>query len=121
VNDRRLELAMGNLLRAGVLLAAAVVTVGGALYLAQHTHSSADYHHFSPAAAATTTVSGILRSARAFESTGLIEFGLLLLIATPVARVILAALGFALERDWLYVVVSLFVLAVLMASLLHAT
>jgi uncharacterized membrane protein len=44
-----------------------------------------------------------------------------LLIATPVARVALAAVGFYLEGDRLYVVVSLTVLAILAYSIMHAT
>ena len=48
------------------------------------------------------------------------QFGLLLLIATPVARVAMAVVGFALERDRLYVVVSLIVLTVLLLSLTRA-
>jgi uncharacterized membrane protein len=42
----------------------------------------------------------------------------LLLIATPIARVIFAAFGFSAEKDWLYLVISLIVLAVLTYSLL---
>jgi uncharacterized membrane protein len=121
VNDRRLERIIGNLLRIGVMLAAGVVTVGGLAYLVQHTDGHADYRHFVAAPTSITTVSGIARSAAAFQSEGIIQLGLLLLIATPVARVVLATAGFALERDWLYVSVSLIVLVVLVASLMRAT
>ena len=51
----------------------------------------------------------------------MIQLGLLLLIATPVARVAMAVIGFHLERDRLYEVVSLIVLAVLAFSLMHAS
>jgi uncharacterized membrane protein len=104
-----------------VLTAAGVVTVGAIVYLLQNMNSRADYRHFLIEPESTTTVSGILRSAAGFRSEGLIQLGLLLLIATPVARVLLAVVGFALERDWLYVTVSIIVLAVLVASLMHAT
>ena len=43
--------------------------------------------------------------------------GLLLLIATPVARVLFSAIAFAIERDGMYVVITLVVLAILMLSL----
>ena len=62
-----------------------------------------------------------MRSAAHLNSEGLMQLGLLLLIATPVARVVMAVVGFALERDRLYVVVSLIVLAILLASLTRAT
>ncbi len=121
MNDRKLEIIIGNLLRTGVLLAAAVVLIGGVVYLVQHPGGRVDYHHFTAGTARLRTVPGIVRSAATFESEGLIQLGLLLLIATPVARVGIAAAGFALERDRLYVAVSLIVLAVLVGSLLRAT
>ena len=43
--------------------------------------------------------------------------GLLLLIATPVARVALSLVAFVLQRDRLYVGITAFVLALLLASL----
>jgi uncharacterized membrane protein len=121
MDDRRLELSIGNLLRIGVSLAAGIVFIGGIVYLVQHTRVHVDYHHFVTPSTSTTTVPGIVHAALALQSEGLIQFGLLLLIATPVARVIFAMGGFALERDWLYVAVSLLVLIVLVASLMHAT
>jgi len=121
MDDRRLEIIIGNLLRVGVLVAAAVVFAGGVAYVVQHPRGRVDYLHFTAGPASMTTVGGIARSAAALQSEGLIQFGLLLLIATPVARVAMAVAGFALERDWLYVAVSLIVLVVLVASLMHAT
>ncbi len=72
---------------------------------------------FAGETAALTSISGVLRGAAAFDSLALMQLGLLVLIATPVARVLFAAFAFALERDWMYVVVSLIVFAVLMATL----
>jgi uncharacterized membrane protein len=121
MDDNRLESMIGQLLRAGVLLAAAVVFVGGALYLVQHHADRVHYKPFVEGSAGVRTLGGIVKSAAHLESEGLIQLGLLLLIATPVARVALAVAGFALERDKLYALVSLIVLAILVFSLLHAT
>lgn len=121
MNDQRLENIIGNLLRAGVLLAAGVVLAGGAAYLAQHHAERVSYQRFAPGGSTLRTVPGIVRGARRLDSEALMQLGLLLLIATPVARVAMAVAGFALERDRLYVVVSLIVLAVLAFSLMHAT
>ncbi len=121
MNDRQLEIMVGILLRTGVLLAAGIVTLGGLLYLAQHHGDPVAYQHFVAGGSDTRTLAGIVKSAAHFDSAAIIQFGLLLLIATPVARVVMAMVGFALERDRLYVVVSLIVLVVLVASLVHAT
>ncbi len=91
------------------------------LYLAQHHADRVNYQTFAAGGPDTRTLDGIVRSAAHFDSLGIIQFGLLLLIATPVARVGLAIAGFALERDRLYTVVSVIVLVILLASLLHAT
>lgn len=121
MNDQRLENIIGQLLRAGVLLAAAVVFAGGVLYLVQNHSQRVDYKTFSAGSENLRTLPGIVKLAAELDSEGLIQFGLLLLIATPVARVIMAIAGFQLERDYMYVVVSLIVLAVLLFSLMHAT
>ena len=120
MDDRRLETIIGNLLRAGVLLAAAIVLLGGVVYLVQHSGDRVSYQHFSAAGDTVQSISGVLKAAARFDSEGLIQLGLLLLIATPVARVALAVVGFALEKDRLYTIVSLIVLAILAFSLLHA-
>jgi uncharacterized membrane protein len=54
------------------------------------------------------------------NSDALIQVGLLVLIATPIARVALAAAGFCMERDRLYAGVSLIVLAILTYGILRA-
>lgn len=116
--DRRLELILGNLLRAGVLLSAAVVFVGACIYLARHIHEPANYRVFRGEPTDFRTIPGVIHSAMHGRGRGLIQLGLLLLIATPIARVSFSVIGFALERDRLYVVFTLIVLAILLFSLL---
>jgi uncharacterized membrane protein len=108
---------IGNLLRAGVILAAAVVLLGGVLYLAQHSSALPDYRVFRGEPADLRGVPGIVKDARALDGRGLIQLGLLVLLATPIARVAFSVLAFALQRDRTYVVVTLIVLAVLLYSL----
>ncbi len=120
MDDRHLEIEMGMLLRIGVLLAAAVVLAGGAFYVVQYHAATISFHSFVEESANLRTVGGIVVSAIHLHSLGLIQLGLLLLIATPVARVAFAVVGFHLERDRMYTVVSLIVLAVLVFSLLRA-
>ncbi|MDE3200009.1 MAG: DUF1634 domain-containing protein [Acidobacteriota bacterium] len=121
MNDQKLEIIIGNLLRAGVLLAAVIVFAGGALYLARDHAHHVDYKNFVAGTSSTRTLPGIVDSAVHLNSMGLMQLGLVLLIATPVARVALAVIGFALERDRMYTVVSLIVLGVLIYSLFSAT
>ncbi|HTY83048.1 MAG TPA: DUF1634 domain-containing protein [Silvibacterium sp.] len=120
LTDQKLEVAIGRMLQVGVMLAATVVLIGGILYLHHETGPRPDYSSFHGVAETLKSPERIAGRAIHGDPQGIIQFGLLLLIATPVARVIFAAAGFLLEKDYLYVCVSLIVLAVLIYSLLHA-
>lgn len=113
----RTERAIGALLRGGLLCSAAIVVAGGALFLARHGAAAPSYGSFRGEPAELRHVSGILAAALAGRGRALIQLGLLLLIATPIARVAFAAVAFALERDRLYTAIALVVLAILLVSL----
>ncbi|HEY4950251.1 MAG TPA: DUF1634 domain-containing protein [Candidatus Acidoferrales bacterium] len=117
VDDKSVEIFLGNLLRWGVLLAALVVFVGGVWFLAESYDVPQNYRTFRGEPAELRAVPQIAHQAMTLRPLGLIQFGLLLLIATPVARVLFSVLGFALERDWMYVVLTLLVLALLVYTL----
>jgi uncharacterized membrane protein len=123
--DERLELTIATLLRIGVFAAALLVTLGGVLAMRHPGAPVPNYTHFQkPGAAqsgthALTSIRTVFHDLADPTGASIIELGLLILIATPIARVIFAALGFARERDSVYVVISLLVLAILLFSLLH--
>jgi uncharacterized membrane protein len=123
LTDQKLELAIGRMLQAGVLLAALVVLIGGGLYLRQSSGASLqrpDYIHFHGESEQLRSPTRIVALAAHGNPEGLIQLGLLLLIATPIVRVIVAGVGFLMERDQMYVWVSIIVLAVLLYSLWHS-
>jgi uncharacterized membrane protein len=116
-SDQKLDEIMGALLRSGVVLAAAIVFVGGVVYLTRHRVPVTDYRVFAGEPAELRTISGIFHEALAFHGRGLIQLGLLVLIATPVARVAFSLLAFLYQRDWTYVFVAVLVLGLLLYSL----
>lgn len=116
-NDTAIEVIIGRLLRTGVLLSAAVVLIGGILYLIEHGTTHPHYKVFSLESAHLRHMPAIFRDAFALHSAGIIQLGLLLLIATPIARVLFSVIAFLVERDLMYVVVTLIVLSVLLFSL----
>ena len=116
--DQQVEQIVGNLLRTGVLLAAAVVLAGGVWFLVEHGAGSFNYHDFNENKwPELHTLRGVVAEVRQLRSRGIIQLGLLLLIATPVARVIFTIFAFVMERDRTYVIVTLIVLTVLLYSL----
>ena len=118
--DQHNDLIMSRLLRIGVLLSAMFVLAGGVLFLLRHSAPVTDYHHFQGEPAEFRTVSGIFHEALAGRGRGLIQLGLLVLIATPIARVAFSLLAFVYQRDWTYVLVTLIVLGLLFYSLFGA-
>ncbi len=110
MTDDRMDQVIGNLLRAGVILAAAVVLAGGVWYLASG-ESPPVYRTFQP------TLRGLHGLAQLRGPEMLMLIGLLILIATPVARVIFAIVAFALEGDRVYVGITGLVLAILLYSI----
>lgn len=115
--DKRVDEIIGLLLRSGVILAAAVVLAGGAFYLIRSGTSPAQYGVFRGEPNDLRHIGGIFRSAKSLQARGIIQLGLLLLIATPVARVAFTVFAFLYERDWTYVIVTLIVLTFLLYSL----
>lgn len=116
--DQRIEIIIGGLLRAGVLLAASVVLIGGVLYLVRHGHETIHYATFHGEPETLKSIPAVAEGIVSNHARAIIQFGLLLLIATPIARVLFAAIGFLFEKDYLYVVLTLIVLAILLYSLL---
>jgi uncharacterized membrane protein len=101
-----------------VTLAASLVLTGGLVFVIRHGLAPANYSVFAGRPADLRHWVDILRAAVSLRGRGIIQLGLLFLIATPVARVAFAAFAFAMERDWLYVGISTIVLVVLLYSLL---
>jgi len=121
MDDARMEIVMGRLLQAGVLLAATVMLAGGAMYLVTRSGQSANYRTFAARPLELRHPSAMLRGIARGDSAAILQLGVLLLVATPICRVIFAVGAFALERDRLYVAISLTVLAVLLFGMLRSS
>jgi uncharacterized membrane protein len=119
-DDTRMESAMGRLLQVGVLLAALVVLAGGAIYLRGHAGEQANYRVFTARPVEVRHPAQLLRGIAGGDASAIVDLGILLLVATPICRVVFALLAFALERDRLYVAISATVLAVLLFGLLRS-
>jgi uncharacterized membrane protein len=115
--DEQFEVVLALVLRAGVAAAAAIEVIGGVVFLLAHGSERLSYHVFHGEPTMLRSVAGIIGGARRFDAGGLVQLGLLVLIATPIARVVFSVLGFVRQRDWLYVGVTLTVLGLLTYSL----
>ena len=115
--DTQVEIIMGRLLQVGVALAASIVLIGGIVFLARHGGEPVDLSHFHGEPERFRSPWGILQATTSLSGRGVIQLGLLLLVATPIARVVFSVYAFAREKDRMYVVFTLIVLATLLISL----
>lgn len=63
------------------------------------------------------SLSNILIQLKQMQASGWLSLGLFILLLTPVARVLMAAISFVYIKDWKYVVISTAVLAAMMVGL----
>ncbi|MDZ8053403.1 MAG: DUF1634 domain-containing protein [Aulosira sp. ZfuVER01] len=117
-SERRFEQFIGNFLRIGVILATSLVLLGGILYLIRHGGEVPNYQFFRGEPTEFRTPDGLKASILSGRNRGLIQLGLLLLIATPVLRVAFSLLAFIRLGDFFYVIVTLIVLFGLAYSLI---
>ncbi len=112
----KMEILIGRLLIVGVVVSSCIVLIGGILFMLKAGGSQPNYSLFKGEPLALTSVGGIFHEVLSFSSRGIMQLGILLLLATPIMRVLLSVLIFIRERDKLYVVVTTIVLAVLIYS-----
>lgn len=108
---RQAELIISYVLRGGVVISAAIILLGVLWFYLQMAitgHPTMGYPH---------SFSGIVRRLAHGEPLALVALGLVILLATPILRVAVSILTFALERDWLYTAITLLVLIILLVSL----
>ncbi len=123
----RMELMISQVLRIGVLLSAAIILTGILLFASRqdtgyariqphHLPDLLAFHQTQGPGYFPTALPEVLAGTRAGKPYAIIGLGMLLLIATPVIRVALSVFFFLAQWDWLYVGITLFVLAVLILS-----
>jgi len=116
--DVDIQHIIGWILRVGVISSMLVVFVGGCLYLYRHGHEQVHYKDFVGIPGFVHSASGIIHGILTWRGRAIIQAGIILLIATPVIRIIFSAIGFVLEKDWLYTGITLLVLAIILTSAL---
>lgn len=112
--------AIGNALRIGVTAACTIAIISGIYYLIMHgSEPIPDYTKFSGEPASYTTLTGILNGVIHLAAKDWIQLGVVVLMLTPIIRVVLSIIDFARQRDWLYVVITAIVLLVIIGNSLE--
>jgi uncharacterized membrane protein len=117
LTEEKMDQFIGSILQAGVLLSGLVVLIGGVLYLIQFGLTPANYSSFSPERTAVRGLSPIFSGTLQLDGRAIIQVGILILVATPVMRVVFSVFAFIVQRDRLYIAITLIVLGILLYAL----
>lgn len=121
IKDKDISQIIGYILRCGVYLSMSVALVGGMLYLYRH-GSETNLFQNRPFVEKDENIVQLFKNTFKGVTSGhgyyIIELGILLLIATPLSRVIFSLFAFKLEGDRLYVLISFIVLLIIITSII---
>ena len=115
--DKEVQIILGTLLRIGVLVSSVIIFLGGILYLTGHSNELVSYTEFKPVPSKFSGITTIFEGLLTFDGLAIIQFGVMLLIFTPIARVVFSIFSFLIERDYMYVAIGAIVLGVIITSL----
>ena len=113
-----MQLLLGRVLRAGTIISVSIVFIGGIIYLYRHGQSVADYSVWNGVPVFIQHAGSLVNGAFDFRGQAIIQIGIILLVATPIMRVIFSTIGFVLEKDYIYTGISILVLLIILASMI---
>lgn len=116
--DADMQSVIGWILRGGVIASMTVVVIGGIIFLWRHGQSIPDFHTFKKVPYFISSSEGVFAGVIHGKGQAIVQLGIMILIATPVMRVIFAVIAFTFEKDRLYTLISLLVLLIILASML---
>ena len=116
--DTDMQLLLGRVLRGGMVVSMSIVFFGGIIYLYRHGHEVPNYRVFTGVPPFVQHADTLFNGAFSLRGQAIIQIGIILLIATPIMRVVFSTIGFVLERDYLYTGISLVVLLIILISML---
>jgi len=116
--DKDMQAVIGWILRIGVFVSTAFVITGGIIFLFNHGHSQIDFVSFNKVPDFIGHISGVMDGVIHLKGQAIMQFGIVLLIATPVLRVVFAGIGFLIEKDYLYTFISILVLLIILTSMI---
>lgn len=115
--DKDVQKLLGTLLRVGVIISSGVILLGGVIFFSTKANEVVSFVDFNPEQTKFSSISTIFEGLKTFNGLAIVQFGVLLLIFTPIARVVFSIFSFLIEKDYMYVVIGIIVLCVIITSL----
>lgn len=116
--DLDLNRSVGNLLRLGVVLSVATSLIGFIKLFTEGFKMPRKYNLLNMGDSSEKVWGSFWDSLCKGEGMAIIQLGILILILTPLVRIIFALIGYLKEKDYTYVVISLIVLTIMLVSFL---
>lgn len=117
-NDQDFQSIIGNLLRYGVWIALSVALIGGLIFLLGNHQEVVHYDTFTENNRNILVVlRDVFEGIKNGQGESIIFLGIILLFLTPVLRIILSLISFLLEKDYLYVWITLIVVIIIGLSI----
>jgi len=120
--EKKLEIYISKILKIGVLLSCGITLFGGILYLFQHNtllnYKTLPAEPFAGTSDYLRNLSTTLPRVFQLDGAAIIQLGIIVLIGTPIARVVFAGIVFLIEKDYMYVAISFIVLSIIFANML---
>jgi uncharacterized membrane protein len=114
--DADLNRSVGNLLRLGVILSVITSLVGFIKLFTEGFKMPKKYKLLDMGTSSEKVWGHFWETLCKGEGMAIIQLGILLLIFTPLMRIIFALIGYLKEKDYVYVVISSIVLAIMAVS-----
>ncbi|KAF2338509.1 DUF1634 domain-containing protein [Flavobacterium tistrianum] len=116
--EKDFQTIIGNLLRYGVWISLSVAFIGGIVYLIHNGSQIEDYSVFKENDRNIfEVIAAVYNGAIQGNGESLIFAGIIFLFMTPVLRVLLSLFSFLLEKDYLYVGITLIVIMIIIISI----
>ncbi|WDF65297.1 DUF1634 domain-containing protein [Flavobacterium sp. KACC 22763] len=116
--EKDFQTIIGNLLRYGVWISLSVAFIGGIVYLLHNGNQIEDYSVFKENDRNIfEVIAAVYNGAIQGNGESLIFTGIIFLFMTPVLRVLLSLFSFLLEKDYLYVGITLIVILIIIISI----
>lgn len=114
--DVDLNRSVGNLLRLGVILSVATSLIGFVKLFMEGFEMPKKYRLLDMGTSSEKVWGHFWETLCKVEGMAIIQLGILMLILTPLMRIIFALIGYLKEKDYVYVVISSIVLAIMAVS-----
>ncbi len=117
-DDKRMQVFVGNTLKYSMYSSMIIAIIGILMYFIKNGNQQEDLQRFSHFHEPTENpIHVFIKGLQQCTPASIIELGVLVLLLTPILRLIFASYGYLKEKDYLYTFIGIFVIGIIVLSL----